>query len=304
MLVSLRSEEIDLTAIDRRQPGKVSGQTARTPPAAGRASRSKLACMPSETGDLFAPPPPEPAAARTSTPRPAPAPDSFALQAHCDGGARGNPGPAGYGAEIRDASGMVVAELSEFLGFRTNNFAEYSGLLACLEYALDHGAPSLRVVSDSKLMVMQIQGRYKISSPDLKPLWTEARARIARLDRFEIAHALRHKNKAADRLANEAMDRGTKRPHAPGAPSPPPLAATPYPQRAAAPATPARIDPAPRPPIKVSRPESYSAATAQPTPADTPQAPPMLRGFSRDGVIHILGGHTLPDGRFVKIIPE
>src|ERR1700735_3670736 len=144
------------------------------------------------------------------------------INAHCDGGARGNPGPAGFGALIQDDQGMVIAELSEFLGIRTNNYAEYSGLLACLQYALDHHHPRLRVVSDSELMVKQIQGKYKVNSPDLKLLWQEARSRIAKLEAFEISHALRHKNKDADRLANEAMDRGMKRipiPN-PGAPHP------------------------------------------------------------------------------------
>ena len=133
------------------------------------------------------------------------------INAHCDGGARGNPGPAGYGAVIQDDHGTILAELSEFLGMRTNNFAEYSGLLACLQYALDHHHPRLRVVSDSELMVKQIQGKYKVNSPDLRPLWQEAKNRIAKLEAFEISHALRHKNKDADRLANQAMDRGMNR---------------------------------------------------------------------------------------------
>ena len=201
-------------------------------------------------------------------------PKSTWVNAHCDGGARGNPGPAGYGAVIQDDQGMVLAELSEFLGMRTNNFAEYSGLLACLQYALDHHHPRLRVVSDSELMVKQIQGKYKVNSPDLRPLWQEAKNRIAKLEAFEISHALRHKNKDADRLANEAMDRGMKRPHAPNQPAPPPLKANPYPTRAEAP------------------PNPYAKA-------DT-----MLRGFTKDGVIHILGNATLPDGVFVKIIRE
>jgi probable phosphoglycerate mutase len=196
------------------------------------------------------------------------------ISAHCDGGARGNPGPAGYGALIQDANGMVIAELSEFLGIRTNNYAEYSGLLGCLQFALDHNHPRLRVVSDSELMVKQIQGKYQVKSPDLKPLYEEAKRRIAKLEKFEISHALRHKNKDADRLANEAMDRGMKRPHAPGTPAPAPLKATPYPQKAEAP------------------PNPYAKADA------------MLRGFTKDGVIHVLGGATLPDGIFVKIIRE
>jgi ribonuclease HI len=116
------------------------------------------------------------------------------ISAHCDGGARGNPGPAGFGALIQDAEGRVLAELSEFLGFQTNN-----------------GHRRLRVVSDSELMVKQIQGKYQVKSPVLRPLFEQAKKKIAQLDGFEIVHALRHKNKDADRLANEAMDRGMKR---------------------------------------------------------------------------------------------
>lgn len=193
------------------------------------------------------------------------------IMAHCDGGARGNPGPAGYGALIQDASGKVLARLSEFLGIRTNNFAEYSGLLGCLQFALENGYTRLRVVSDSELMVKQIQGKYKVNSPDLKPLWQEAKSRIARLEGFEISHALRHKNKDADRLANEAMDRGMKRQPASAIPV---VKATPYPKKSEAP------------------PDSYAKADA------------MLRGFTKGGVIHVLGGTTLPDGIFVKIIRE
>ena len=215
-----------------------------------------------------------------TAPQPAPvAAKSLWINAHCDGGARGNPGPAGFGALIQDDHGTVIAELSEFLGIRTNNYAEYSGLLACLQYALDHRHPRLRVVSDSELMVKQIQGKYKVNSPDLKPLWQEARNRIARLEAFEISHALRHKNKDADRLANQAMDRGMndrgmKHPHAPGQAAPPPLKATPYPTKSDAP------------------PDPYAKA-------DT-----MLRGFTKNGAIHLLGNATLPDGVFVKIIRE
>ena len=133
------------------------------------------------------------------------------ISAHCDGGARGNPGPAGFGVLVQAADGAVLAELSEFLGIQTNNFAEYSGLLAALDYALGHGHRRLRVVSDSDLMVKQIQGSYKVKSPILRPLFDLARKKIAQLEAFEITHALRHKNKDADRLANQAMDRGMRR---------------------------------------------------------------------------------------------
>ena len=133
------------------------------------------------------------------------------IVAHCDGGARGNPGPAGFGALIQDADGAVLAEISEFLGIQTNNFAEYSGLLAALDFALQNGHRRLRVVSDSELMVKQIQGKYQVKSPILRPLYDQAKKKIAQLQAFEIAHALRHKNKDADRLANQAMDRGMGR---------------------------------------------------------------------------------------------
>jgi len=141
----------------------------------------------------------------------APSPSGAWISAHCDGGARGNPGPAGFRALIQDADGQVLAELSEFLGIQTNNFAEYSGLLASLDFALAHGVRRLRVISDSELMVKQIQGKYQVKSPGLRPLYEQAKKKIAQLEGFEIVHALRHKNKDADRLANEAMDRGMRR---------------------------------------------------------------------------------------------
>src|SRR5437016_6115493 len=135
----------------------------------------------------------------------------ISLTAHIDGGARGNPGPAGFGAHIEDANGKTVAELSEFLGHRTNNYAEYAGLIAALEYAVTHQHRGLRVVSDSELLVKQLLGDYKVKSPELKILYDEARRLIRQLDSFEIAHVLRHKNLEADRLANQAMDLGSKR---------------------------------------------------------------------------------------------
>jgi ribonuclease HI len=144
---------------------------------------------------------------------PDPAPDSLSpmLIAHCDGGSRGNPGPAGYGAVIEDQNGRVLARLSEYLGKRTNNYAEYSALLAVLAWALENKHPCLRVVADSELMVKQMKVQYKVNSPDLRPLWEEARRRASQLDRFEIQHTLRGGNKEADQLANEAMDRGMGR---------------------------------------------------------------------------------------------
>ena len=133
------------------------------------------------------------------------------ITAFCDGGSRGNPGPAGYGVYIQDENGKKIAELSEFLGKKTNNFAEYSGLIAALDYALAHGHTHLRAVADSELLVKQIKGQYRVNSPELKPLYDEAKRRIVRLEAFQIQHVLRGKNQNADRLANLAMDKGTGR---------------------------------------------------------------------------------------------
>ena len=213
--------------------------------------------------------------------------------AHCDGGSRGNPGPAGYGAEVVDHEGLLLAELQEFLGIKTNNFAEYSGLLAVLDWGLANSHTQLRVVSDSELMVKQIQGKYKVNSPDLKPLYEEARRRIAKLDGFQIHHALRHKNKAADRLANEAMDRGMSKPR-PGGTAEPPPRATPYPSASAT----------PPPPRSFGGVQETKGLASAPTAQSAEAARTMLRGFVRDGVVHPLGNAKLPEGSFVKILPE
>src|SRR5580698_9603807 len=146
-----------------------------------------------------------------SDPKPSSKPSNDLVIAHCDGGSRGNPGPAGYGALIEDQNGRVLARLSEYLGKRTNNYAEYSALLAVLAWALENGHPRVRVVADSELMVKQMKGQYKVNSPDLRPLWVEAHRRANQLEKFEIVHTLRGGNKEADQLANDAMDRGMGR---------------------------------------------------------------------------------------------
>ena len=115
----------------------------------------------------------------------------------------------GTASILEDAKGAAIGELSEYVGRKTNNFAEYSGLLAALQFALDHGYRRLKVISDSELMVKQIKGQYRVNSPELRPLYEEAKGRIRQLDSFQIQHVLREKNRHADRLANEAMDRGT-----------------------------------------------------------------------------------------------
>ena len=202
--------------------------------------------------------------------------------AHCDGGSRGNPGPSGYGAVVEDAQGRTVARLSEFLGIQTNNYAEYSGLLAVLRWALEHGAKRLCVVSDSELMVKQMQGKYKVASPVLRPLYEEARKMARRIEEFEIRHTLRGGNKEADALANEAMDKGMgKRPSESAS-------------RSAAADEPG------------ARPYGKLVASSAPRAAQAPAAKParqVLEGYVKGGVVHLLEGE-LPDGIFVKIIRE
>ncbi len=198
--------------------------------------------------------------------------------AHCDGGSRGNPGPAGYGAVIEDMQGRVIGRLSEFLGKRTNNFAEYSGLLGVLDWCLKNGYRRLRVVADSELMVKQMQGKYRVNSPDLRPLWEEARKRAAQLERFEIHHTLRGGNKEADQLANDAMDRGMGR-------------------------APAGAAGAAAGGAGAGGARGGSAAPVATRPAAVKPARVVLEGFVKNGVVHILEGE-LPDGIFVKIVRE
>jgi len=133
------------------------------------------------------------------------------LVAHTDGGARGNPGPAGYGVVIHDSSGQKVAGLSQYLGRQTNNFAEYQALIAALEYAIEHGPKALKVISDSELLVRQIKGIYKVKEPTLRDLHARASQLISKLDWFSIEHVLRGHNRDADELANQAMDKGSGR---------------------------------------------------------------------------------------------
>jgi len=138
------------------------------------------------------------------------APEHY-LIAYSDGGARGNPGPAGYGVVIQDETGKKVAALSEYLGHQTNNVAEYQGLIAALEYAVANGHKALKVISDSELLVRQIKGIYKVKNSTLQELHGRAKDLIAQLDWFSIGHVMRGHNQEADTLANAAMDKGMGR---------------------------------------------------------------------------------------------
>ncbi|MEY2412259.1 MAG: ribonuclease [Acidobacteriaceae bacterium] len=138
------------------------------------------------------------------------APEKY-LIAYSDGGARGNPGPAGYGVVIQDQAGKKIAALSQYLGHQTNNVAEYQGLIAALEYAVENGHKALKVISDSELLVRQIKGIYKVKNLALQGLHARAKELIAKLSWFSIGHVLRGHNQEADDLANAAMDKGMGR---------------------------------------------------------------------------------------------
>jgi len=132
--------------------------------------------------------------------------DPGPLIASIDGGARGNPGAAGFGVYVQDPSGREVASLYGFLGTQTNNVAEYAGLLAALRYAAGVGAKSLSVRSDSELLVRQINGRYRVKNPRLLTLYRAAIHMIRKMESVTVEHVRREQNVEADRLANEAMD--------------------------------------------------------------------------------------------------
>jgi ribonuclease HI len=132
---------------------------------------------------------------------------------YADGGARGNPGPAGAGAAVINEQGDILAESAHFLGHTTNNVAEYTalidGLTAAIELKKAKGESVLEIRMDSELVIRQLTGRYKVKHPGLAPLFKEAKALIEKhFNHVIYTHVPREKNKIADALANQAMDRG------------------------------------------------------------------------------------------------
>ncbi len=128
------------------------------------------------------------------------------IVAYIDGGARGNPGPAGYGVSIQSPEGSVLAELYGGLGIATNNVAEYNGLLAALRWAIDHNERRVHVRADSDLLVRQMRGEYRVRNAGLQPLYVRARLLTAELDDVRFEHVRRELNTEADRLSNLGMD--------------------------------------------------------------------------------------------------
>jgi ribonuclease HI len=129
--------------------------------------------------------------------------------AYIDGGARGNPGPAGYGVRIERHDGTLVEEFGDAIGIATNNVAEYRGLIAALDWALSHRQPQLHVRSDSLLLIQQMLGKFKVRSAGLRPLHARARQLVRQIGRVSFEHVGRSSNAHADRLANAAMDGAT-----------------------------------------------------------------------------------------------
>lgn len=128
------------------------------------------------------------------------------IRAYIDGGARGNPGPAGYGARIEREDGSLVEELYAPLGIATNNVAEYNGLLAALRWAVEHGETDVHIRSDSELLVKQMRGEYRVKNPGLQALYVQARMLVMQLGSIRFEHVRREANTEADRLSNLAMD--------------------------------------------------------------------------------------------------
>ncbi|MFT7872032.1 MULTISPECIES: bifunctional RNase H/acid phosphatase [Amycolatopsis] len=208
----------------------------------------------------------------TPAPRPggsAPTDPPKHVVVEADGGSRGNPGPAGYGAVVRDAAtGDVLAERKESLGVVTNNVAEYSGLIAGLTAAAELGASTVDVRMDSKLVVEQMSGRWKIKHPDMQPLAERAKALAAGFSRVKYEWIPRAQNSHADRLANEAMDAATGKPAA-GRPGPAGRTAAAAKTGAAVdPVTGAPADPVAKPKLPTRKPDRTAVAWtgAQGTP--------------------------------------
>ena len=126
----------------------------------------------------------------------------------CDGGSRGNPGPAGAGAALFNPRGEVAAQLARYLGETTNNVAEYQALILGLQEAARLGARRLQVFADSELLVRQLNGQYRVKAPHLLPLWRLAKHELQKFEAYTISHVPRAENRLADELANQGIDQG------------------------------------------------------------------------------------------------
>lgn len=131
----------------------------------------------------------------------------MSLRLFIDGASRGNPGPAAIGVHMEDGQGRCLAQISECIGNTTNNQAEYRALLAGLRKAAEMGADTVEVMSDSELLVLQLEGRYRVRNAGLRPLYAEAVRLLGGFKSASVSHVRREWNREADRLANEALNR-------------------------------------------------------------------------------------------------
>ncbi len=192
-------------------------------------------------------------------------PAAAAYRANIDGGSRGNPGPASYGVVIRDGRGAIVAKLKKYIGRMTNNVAEYYGLIAALDYAESHGVRTIRIESDSELLVKQMRGQYKVKSEELRPLFERAQKMSKAFESFRIEHVYREQNREADALANEALDETEGK------------------TSGAAPAK--KIEP----------------PSAKSEPLSSKPEPRKIQARFRSGVLYLLEDVELPDGMVVDV---
>jgi len=206
-----------------------------------------------------------------------PAGSAGAHIAYVDGASRGNPGPASYAVVVRTPDGKTAFEIGKYLGRATNNVAEYYALITALDYAQAQGIARLAVRSDSELLVRQMQGRYKVKSPDLRPLYERAKKLAAGLAHFAIEHVPREQNREADELANLALD-NTATPSGRGA------------------VTSGRAADAP---------SRAASSTANPAPQAGPQRTPgnnrRVRARYSAGALHPLEPLALDEGEMVEL---
>jgi ribonuclease HI len=207
--------------------------------------------------------PPAPASQRLFPDATSSAPPAGVHIANIDGASRGNPGPASYAVVIRNADGEVVEKLAKNIGSQTNNVAEYYGLIAALDYATSRNISALRIRSDSELLVRQMQGRYKVKSADLKPLFERAAKMAKQIPYFAIEHVRREYNTDADALANVALDSA-------GVP-------------------------------KFERTPAKPAVPRTAAPAAAHEKPRIFRGRMTNGALELSGQIDLPEGTEIEV---
>ncbi len=126
---------------------------------------------------------------------------------YTDGGSRGNPGPSATGIVIKDAQGKILANYGEYLGIQTNNFAEYSAMISALEKAKELGATQVVCIADSKLVIEQLKGNWKVKEPTLQKLWLKAWNLLQQFESYSLSHTMREQNTEADAEVNKVLDR-------------------------------------------------------------------------------------------------